>query len=170
MITLIYTIIPIVLVVIGALFDIKEKRIPNKLTFPSIIVGFIGNLIVLGFQGIPFSFLGFLAGFLVFMLPYALGAMGAGDVKLMAAVGAIMGWKFTLISALYTTIAGLIVALPIYIYKRIYPRYAIAYTQNAPVISNDKIYVPYGLCIAIGVIFVIIGRNYPNLPLLSFLK
>lgn len=166
---LIHTIIPIVLVVIGALFDVKEKRIPNKLTFPALFIGLIGNILLSGFSGLSFSLLGFIAGLLIFMIPYALGAMGAGDVKMMAAVGAIMGWRFVLVSAVYVAIAGLPVALPIYLYHRVYSKYAGKHTQS-DLTTSDKIYVPYGLCIAIGVIFLIIGRNYVDLPLLSFLK
>lgn len=81
----------IILLLTASFFDAKEKRIPNFLTFPVIFTGLILNIIMNGLDGITFSFYGFLIGLAIFFIPFALGLMGAGDVKLMAAIGALMG-------------------------------------------------------------------------------
>ncbi len=54
----------------------------------------------------------------LFFIPFALGAMGAGDVKLMGAIGSLMGWKFAVISTLFSAIAGLLVVIVYLIYQK----------------------------------------------------
>ena len=76
----------------AAFFDIKERRIPNWI----ILFGLIAGLLLGIFQGITqvmFSVIGFIAGVLVLMVPFACGWMGAGDVKFFAAVGVLLGYK-----------------------------------------------------------------------------
>ncbi|MFK4998209.1 prepilin peptidase [Bacillus sp. N9] len=53
-----------------------------------------------------FSGKGFLVGFALLLIPYLLGGMGAGDVKLMAAIGALMGTTFVLYSFVYIALIG----------------------------------------------------------------
>ena len=82
-------------VVLGAaVYDVRYRRIPNWLSLTGVLIGLALN----GFldQGRPglfvSSMLGLAIAFCVYFVLYALRAMGAGDVKLMAAVGAILGW------------------------------------------------------------------------------
>ena len=75
--------------------DLWKFRIPNKLTVPLILSGLIYHVVAGNFAGLTFSVLGMLVGTLPFGLLYAKGAMGAGDLKLMAGVGAWMGAWFT---------------------------------------------------------------------------
>ena len=63
------------------------------------------------FPALFLSFGGLLLGFAVFFVFYAIGGMGAGDVKLMAAIGAFLGPKDVLFAALYTAIAGGVYAI-----------------------------------------------------------
>jgi prepilin peptidase CpaA len=80
------------IIVVAAFFDIKERRIPNWI----ILFGLIAGLGLGGFQGstqLLFSLIGFLVGLLFLMIPFAFGWMGAGDVKLFAVVGALVGYK-----------------------------------------------------------------------------
>lgn len=78
---------------------------------PAILIGVIWSTVNSGLDGFLFSVFGFLVGLAVFLLPYISGGIGAGDVKLMAAIGALMGWRFTLASALATAIAGGVVVI-----------------------------------------------------------
>ena len=96
---------------IAVCYDLRFRRIPNWLTFPAMIVGIAYHTY---FGGIPAFFLslgGLLLGFAVFFVFYAIGGMGAGDVKLMAAIGALLGPKDVLFAALYTAIAGGVYAI-----------------------------------------------------------
>jgi prepilin signal peptidase PulO-like enzyme (type II secretory pathway) len=76
---------------IGSVHDVRERRIPNRVTGPAMVAGLVLHTVLGGWHGLGDSALaGLIAGgiFLVFFLA---GGMGAGDVKLMAAVGCIAG-------------------------------------------------------------------------------
>ena len=94
----------------AALFDVKERRIPNWI----ILFGLIAGLVLGIFQGITqlmFSVIGFVVGILVLMVPFAFGWMGAGDVKFFAAVGALLGYKTLPRVLFYSCIVAGIIAL-----------------------------------------------------------
>lgn len=178
----------IILLLTAAIFDTKEKRIPNLLTLPMMLTGLVLNIIMNSLNGVMFSLGGFFIGLAVFFIPFALGLMGAGDVKLMAAIGALMGWKFTILSCLFSAIAGIIVVFGYLIYKRrlfsYFKKYFVAiakfilrkiyfsdknklsnklikfaYSSEVENKENEKLYVPYGVAIALGTLFVL-GGNY----------
>ena len=97
----------------AAVYDVRYRRIPNWLTFGGVLIGLGLN----GFldQGRPglfvSSLLGLAIAFVVYFVLYALRAMGAGDVKLMAAVGAIVGWRDWFGIFIITAIIGGLMAL-----------------------------------------------------------
>ena len=78
--------------VAGAGFDLRSRRIPNFLTLPSRFLGLAVHLLLDGWTALPGALAGMLACGGVFLLFYLAGGMGAGDVKLMAAVGCLGGW------------------------------------------------------------------------------
>src|SRR5688572_16738498 len=71
--------------------DVKYRRIPNLLVLSALITGIGINSFFDGWQGLGNSLLGFGLGFLPMLLLHIFGALGAGDVKLCGAVGAILG-------------------------------------------------------------------------------
>jgi prepilin peptidase CpaA len=79
----------------AAIYDLRYRRIPNWVTVTGVLLGIAINTVIgeTGGRGILFSLAGFGVGFGVYMVLHILRAMGAGDVKLMAAVGALVGWK-----------------------------------------------------------------------------
>jgi prepilin peptidase CpaA len=79
------------LVLIAAVFDFLYRRIPNWLVLTGFIAGVTLRIVLGGWQGLGEAAGGFAFAFAVYLIFYALRAMGAGDVKLMAAVGAIAG-------------------------------------------------------------------------------
>jgi prepilin peptidase CpaA len=90
----------------GAVIDLRVRRVPNALTIPLAMAGVALAAAGLGRIGPSAAIAGWAAG-LALMLPgYLLGATGAGDVKLMAAVGALLGPEGALWAFLYTAIAG----------------------------------------------------------------
>ena len=95
----------------GAVIDLRVRRVPNALTMTVAMAGVALAATGLGRLGVSAAILGWCAG-LALMLPgYLLGGTGAGDVKLMAAVGALLGAEGVLWAFLYTTIAGGVIAL-----------------------------------------------------------
>lgn len=100
----------VVVLAIAAVSDIRAHRIPNWLTLTGTILGLIGHAWLGGWPGLIGSLEGIgIAGLL--LLPYAVRGLGAGDVKLLAAVGALMGPAFLLWTLLGTILAGGLLAL-----------------------------------------------------------
>lgn len=102
----------LVILVVGAAFtDFRWHKIPNILTFPAMALGIAGHGIMNGAEGITFSLGGLLLGFGMVIGFYALGGMAAGDVKLLAAVGSILGSLDVFLVFLSTALLGGIYAL-----------------------------------------------------------
>ena len=101
------------LLLLAALSDLRTRRIPNRL----IVVGLAASLALQVLNGGMMGMLDWGAGLLVgaslFMLLYAMRAMGAGDVKLMAMVGAFLGPASAFGALLTTLIAGGILAVTV---------------------------------------------------------
>jgi prepilin peptidase CpaA len=103
---------------IATVIDVKTRRIPNIVTMTMAGIGL--GLAASGVSGFSLgaAFLGLLVG-LGLMLPgYALGATGAGDVKLMAAVGTLVGPWIVVKAFLFTGIAGGIIAVLVALKRR----------------------------------------------------
>jgi prepilin peptidase CpaA len=84
------------LTVSAALLDWRSRRIPNWLTVPGLLVGIATHAAFTGWQGVMFALKG-VALALILLLPLVLlRALGAGDWKLMGAVGAFLGWELFL--------------------------------------------------------------------------
>jgi prepilin peptidase CpaA len=95
----------------GAVIDLRVRRVPNALTMTLATAGVALAATGLGRLGVSAAIAGWCAG-LALMLPgYLFGATGAGDVKLLAAVGALLGPEGILWAFLYTAIAGGTIAL-----------------------------------------------------------
>lgn len=85
------TVLAVVCSVIAAAIDSRRGIIPNSLTYPCIVAGFYLAAINGGLAGLGFAVAGMMAAGLVFFVAFLAGSCGGGDVKLMAAVGAILG-------------------------------------------------------------------------------
>lgn len=95
---------------LAAWYDSRTRRIPNRLVMAAAAVGLVLGLVTGGLRGLGESLLGLLAGGAILFVPFALGWMGAGDVKLLAAIGAILGPKGAVYSILYGAIVGGIIS------------------------------------------------------------
>ena len=78
--------------------DLRTRRIPNALTGPAILAGAALNVLYGGRAGLTASLLGLGMGLGALLAPFAAGGIGGGDVKMMGAVGALLGPHRTLVS------------------------------------------------------------------------
>jgi prepilin peptidase CpaA len=102
----------------AAVIDLRTRRIPNILTASIAGIGLGIAAAGFGHVGLGASMLGCLLG-LAFMMPgHLFGATGAGDVKLLAAAGALLGPTDTVYAFLYTAIAGGVLALLVAVARR----------------------------------------------------
>jgi prepilin peptidase CpaA len=92
--------------VIATATDLRHRRIPNALTLAGALAGLIYSVATAGGSGAVTSLEGWGVGLLLWLPIYALGGMGAGDVKLLACVGAWLGPGAVLRVAIYASIAG----------------------------------------------------------------
>jgi prepilin peptidase CpaA len=91
--------------------DLRARRVPNALTFGAAAVALAFHAFTGGWSGLGWSAAGWLAGVALFAPFFVLGGMGAGDVKLLAAIGAWLGPMDAVWTALYTMIAGGVLAV-----------------------------------------------------------
>lgn len=167
---LIYLILSITLL-ISLITDIKSRKILNIVTIPTIIISITYHTTMLGLEGFLFSGKGFFVGLGVLLIPYLLGGMGAGDVKLMAAIGALTGPVFVFYSFLYTALVGGVIAI-ILIMKRDGLLFSVKnFYYNIPflhsnlgsmIIKKDhsnSIVFPYGIAIVSGTLITALWRG-----------
>ncbi len=142
--------------------DTKTGKILNKFTFPAMLIGLVLNFAFGGTTGLAWSAIGLGVGLAIQWVPFMLGFAKAGDVKLLAAVGALKGWAFCSFGFLYGAAAFGFILVP-WLAKRgelggvmstikNYFAFAVV-TQNvpdAPAPTTTRKYVPWGLGLAIG--------------------
>jgi prepilin peptidase CpaA len=112
-----YMVAALVCASIASVFDLRTRRIPNKLTLPAIVCGLILHLVKGGPAELGLSALAGLIGGGIFLLFFMAGGMGGGDVKLMAAVGCLAGTgniKDVLIS---TVLIGAVMGIALALYR-----------------------------------------------------
>jgi prepilin peptidase CpaA len=106
------TVVVLIGTCVGAVTDVWKFRVYNALTFPLLASGLLYHGIVGGWAELESSSLGVCFGFAVLIVPYLLGLMGAGDVKLLAAVGAWLGLPLTIsVFVISSLVAGVYAAI-----------------------------------------------------------
>jgi len=104
-------IVLLAVLLVAAVYDVRFRRIPNWISVTGVAIGLALNAFLFGLPGVWLSLGGLGLGFGVYFLLYLIRAMGAGDVKLMAAVGAMVGWQDWFGIFLITAILGGLMAL-----------------------------------------------------------
>jgi prepilin peptidase CpaA len=99
------------IVILCVITDLHNRKIYNVVIFPGLIAAFISHLVLDGWYAVGYALLGFLVGLSILLIPYLLGGMGAGDVKLLALIGAIKGIAFVLNTAVYMALIGALIAV-----------------------------------------------------------
>jgi len=101
----------IVLVALATRADVRTRKVPNVLTGPAFLLGLAVHLALGGVPAAGNALLGGVVAGLVLLPGWFMGFMGAGDVKLMAAVGAWFGYPDGLLAAVAALIAGGVIAV-----------------------------------------------------------
>ena len=103
---------------VATVIDLRSRRIPNQLTAAMAMLGLALAATQTSGVTVGASLAGILLGLLLMMPGYVLGATGAGDVKLMAAVGAIVGPSLVFSAFVCTSIAGGVLAVAVALKRR----------------------------------------------------
>ena len=169
-------IIALAMAITAAVFDVQQHRIPNWLTYPGIVLGFVLQGLLFRWEGLGiWKGLGsagegcLLAGGIMFLF-YAVRAMGAGDVKLMAAIGSLVGPEQAIVVLLATAICGGVMAIVISVYRgrmgetlrnlgSVLWFHARTGLQTHPELNLDNptaLRMPYGLAIAAGTLYALL--------------
>jgi len=106
-------------VVAAFITDVRKMIIPNGLTAFAAVAGVTGHWLREGWPGLLFAGAGLATGFALLIGLYAAGALGAGDVKLFAGIGAMMGTSFVFQSTLYSLLFAGLIGLLIAVFRRL---------------------------------------------------
>jgi len=156
-----------VVLVAGAVTDVWRGKIFNVITYPAIVVGLVGHALVGLYAGNDAETMGFVgsafglgAGFVPMLIFWLAGGVGGGDAKLMAAVGALSGWRFALSAMFYGFAVAALMAIIVIIrkkvllrtLKRIFRTLYLALTPGKRIGPDvtDSPKVPIGLAMCIG--------------------
>lgn len=157
----------LLILAIAVATDLKSRIIPNKLTLPGLVLGLAYHTLIQGWDGFVFSISGLGLGFGLMIVPFMINAMGGGDVKLMACLGAWLGAKLILAAFIATSIVGGIYALVVLAVHRggirafnssllncllLAPGGKVEYSGPSETMRLPKLC--YGLAIALGTILV----------------
>jgi prepilin peptidase CpaA len=148
----------------ASVWDIKWRRIPNWLNLTLALGGIAFGLMVGGPAAMGWSVLGLLSGLGLLLLPHLKGWIGAGDVKLLAAVGAWLGPVGTVHCALAGAVFGGLLALAFLVKAESRHRRCILtnlkltlYLRTIPEIEHRpaQLHPPYGLAISAGALVAV---------------
>jgi prepilin peptidase CpaA len=134
--------------------DLQRRKIPNFLIAFMLGSGLILHAVLLGPAGLAASAAGVAVGFSILIPLYALGGMGAGDVKLLAAAGSLLGPWGALLAGIFTLLAGALLGLGSIVWRRAVIPLVAAHEYLPRVlgrVGTDR-RLPYSLAIAAGTI------------------
>lgn len=149
---------------IGAYFDIKSARIPNRLTYAAILAALVLRPALLGWHGFLEGVGGLLLGGGIFAVMFMIRTMGGGDVKLMGAVGALVGFSKTGQALIVCTLFGGLMAICYVIARkryrttflnllslvRFHAKAGVTPHPELNLANPEALRMPYGLAIAFG--------------------
>lgn len=159
----------VVCAAIGAMTDVRSRRIPNLLTGPALLVGFGLHAALGGWRGLEHSFFAALVAGGIFLVLFITGGMGGGDVKLIAAVGALVGLTHVAYVLIFTGLAGGVMALALVARRR---RFRQTFSNVGALVVHHRLHglephpdinvsnetalrLPYALAIAAGVLITV---------------
>lgn len=170
-------------IIISVVEDLRRRKIPNLVTFPTMLLAMLHHTVSRGSDGLFFSATGLAVGVGFFIVPYLLGKMGAGDAKLMGAAGAIFGPNGICLASIIVYVAGGVYATVLFAMN---PRYTASFlrrswtTFKTLVVTSEFILIPpekdekqpilrFALPIAVGTLVYMFARVTGYAPLRQLL-
>ena len=148
---MLFDLIPPAVATVAAVYDVRWRKIPNWLTLSALVGGLVLQIVRAGLAGVPVALGGALLGLCVLLPFYVIGAMGAGDVKLMAGIGALVGPHALVSVAIYGALIGGAISVAI-LAQRGRLQFALAEIMTRPTnLTRSGAKAPYGVAIAGGV-------------------
>ena len=156
-----------VLLGIAVTTDLRFRRIPNLLLLPALSLALMLHAIDAGMAGLVTAAGGLVLGLAMLMPLYAVGGMGAGDVKLLGVIGSFLGPGGAVVAGLATMIAGAVLGIVFLLWQRCWPALGSQIAQfssphniaapTPPIFQraqsgSQKSYIPYAPAIAAGTI------------------
>jgi prepilin peptidase CpaA len=144
--------------------DVRYRRIPNAFVLATLISGLTLNFIMGGLQGGLYSAGGCVLAFILMFMLHVFGAMGAGDVKLFAAIGSVLGAQLVLPTFLVVVLTGGVLALVSVVRSGVFATTMHRVLQilvgllpgwqmpKFSVPADRRLTIPYGVAITIGAI------------------
>jgi prepilin peptidase CpaA len=161
----------------ASLWDIRTRRIPNAITLGGAAVALVFHVCTAGSVAAApgaagWSLAGWAVGLSLFLPLFLLGGMGAGDVKLLAAFGAWLGPKAVFWVAIYGSVTGGLIAVPLLVARRAFGRtlsnlwgligfWRLAGIRPHPGLTLETpgaVRLPYALPVAIGALLTLWWR------------
>lgn len=153
--------------VMAGIIDVRSRRIPNRLTYSAMIAGLALESIVYGWHGLLLGLQGALLFGGVFLVFHLLRTMGAGDVKLAAALGCILGLANSWQVLFTTAMAGGVLAVLMMVFTgrilhtlrstlAVAGFHVVHGLRTHPVVNLDNpaaVRMPYGLAFAAGTLY-----------------
>lgn len=157
------TVVLLATLLVAVVTDLRCHKIPNWLTLGLFVSGLSLQLYFLGTDGLQSGLAGAGMGLVVFLPFYILGGMGAGDVKMMAAVGTLLGYKAVALAAAFSLLLAGVYALMLVTLKRewsaVILRYVVSVKTRSYVPSEENSVTsqrfPFALAIAAGSVTVL---------------
>ena len=137
--------------------DLRSRTISNWLCLFGLVAGLVAQTVLQGWSGLGSSLLGAVIGFAVFLIFFLLGGMGGGDIKLMAAFGAILGQRQIVTAAVMAALVGGVMALIYVVYKKL--RQAVQPEADGPTQPVRKESIPYAPAISLGVLISFLSEE-----------
>jgi prepilin peptidase CpaA len=136
--------------------DLARRRISNWTSIAALAGGVACQIVRQGWIGLPLALAGAACGFLVFLIFYVLGGMGAGDIKLMAGFGALLGYSKLFEAALWTAAIGGLIALGVISYQSV--RGLSRRSSSGKAADTRTESIPYAPAITLGVWLAMVPR------------
>jgi prepilin peptidase CpaA len=160
----------LIIVLIAVILDVRSRKIPNVLTFPAMAAGLMIQALNGGGHAFLSGICGMVLGMGLFFIIYLMGVMGAGDAKLIGAIGAFVGPKGVLTVSIFTALAGGIYALLLLLFYRCETKGTLKNIKNTFLIfamtkklelgtekeQQGKPKLCYGIAIAVGTVAYVV--------------